>query len=142
MVAHMKRSDERQGHAHEAKSVQIPVDKVTAGENSSVPEANPDWSPIAAFAWQAHLDSPLQRFYIETDHVFVWVACEAIDKAVKGKSATQMMAAESMMRAAMFNESDRRRVRIEVSRKEPEKNPVVDKNVADFTARRQARGSG
>lgn len=136
-----KRADDRIGHPHEAGSAKQ-IDKIEYTSDLKVPEANPDWTYIAKFSYQAFIDSPLKVYYTETDLVFGWMAAQAIHEAVSKPSPTKTLAAESFMRNGMFNEADRRRIRIELTRKEPEPNPVADKNVADFTARRQARQSG
>lgn len=130
-----KRSDERMGHRTKEE---MTVDKIEVGGPVRVPEPDPDWHPIALYAWEAFVGSPLNIYYTETDLAFGWMACDAIDSAYLSKSAMKIQAAESMMRNALFNESDRRRVKIELTRKEPEENPTVEKNVADFRARRRA----
>lgn len=102
-----------------------------------VPEADEDWSDIAKYSWEAFVQSPLNQYYAETDLAFGWMACDAIDRAYKAGSAMLIQSAESMMRSALFNEADRRRVRIEITRKEPDKNPAVESNVTAFRERRQ-----
>ena len=52
----------------------------------------------------------------------------------------KIAAAESLMRNALFNEADRRRVRIEVTRKPPAPDQTVEDNVAQFRNRRKNAG--
>lgn len=139
MPNYVKRTDERMGHRSKEE---MTVDKIEIGGAVRIPDPNPAWLPIALYSWEALISSPLNIYFTESDLAFGWVTCEAIHNAVKDGSAMKMVAAESMMRNALFNEADRRRVKIELTRKEPEKNPTVDKNVADFRSRRRASGTG
>lgn len=132
-----KREEDRLGHAHAAAGVN-PVTKVGFEATLVPPEPNPAWVPIAQSAYQAFLDSPLSAYYAQTDLVYGWMSAEAIHQAVVKPSPTKTLAAESMMRSALFNEADRRRIRIELTRKEPEVDPVVKDNVAQFRQRRQS----
>lgn len=129
-----KRSDERLGHRTKEE---MTVDKIEVGGPVRVPEQDPDWHPIAVYAWEAFLASPLNIYFTETDLAFGWMACDAIDAAYLSKSAMKIQAAESMMRNALFNEADRRRVKIEITREEPKQDPTVVKNVSDFRDRRR-----
>lgn len=132
-----KREDERFGHTHEAAGVK-PINKIVHETKLRPPRANPEWLPIAKAAYKAFVDSPLNEFYAQTDLIYGWMAAQAIHEAVLHPTATRTLAAESMMRSAMFNEGDRRRVRIEITRKEPETNPVTESNVSDFMSRRRS----
>lgn len=137
MPSPAKRSDERMGHRTKDE---LTVDKVEIGGPVRIPEPDPEWCPIALFAWEAYKASPLNIYYTETDLAYGWMACHAVHEAYKTGAAMKIQAAESFMRNGLFNEADRRRIKIEVMRKEPETNPDVDKNVADFRARRRASG--
>lgn len=132
-----KRSDET--HGHRTKAEVGTIDKIQVGGPVRVPEPDEDWHPIAVYAWQAFLASPLSVYYTETDIAFGWMTCDAIDAAYLSKAAMKIAAAESMMRNALFNESERRRVKIEITREEPIKDPTVTKNVTDFRSRRAAQ---
>lgn len=132
-----KRSEDRMGHRTKDE---LTVDKIEVGGPVRVPEPDEDWHPIALFAWEAFKSSPLNIYYTETDLAYGWMTCDAIDAAYLSKSAMKITAAESMMRNGLFNEADRRKVKIEITRSAPETNPVVDQNVADFRARRRASG--
>lgn len=134
-----KRSDERMGHRSKEE---LTVDKIEVGGPVRVPEPDPDWCPIALYSWEAYVSSPLNIYFTESDLAFGWMACHAIHEAYKTGAAMKIAAAESFMRSALFNESDRRRASIEITRQEPETNPTVDKNVADFRDRRRSRDAG
>lgn len=134
-----KRSDERMGHRTKEE---LTVDKIEVGGLVRVPDPDPEWCPIALYAWEAYTSSPLNVYFTESDLAFGWMACHAVHEAYKTGAAMKIQAAESFMRNALFNEADRRRASIEITRQEPESNPAVDKNVADFRARRQARDTG
>lgn len=138
MPAIPKRSDEKMGHRTKAELGTI--DRIEVGGPVRVPEPGEHWCDIARYAWEAYVSSPLNIYFTETDLTFGWVTCEAIHNAVRDGSAMKVAAAESMMRNALFNEAERRRVRIEIARAEPEPDAVAEKNVADFRARRRANG--
>jgi len=129
-----KRTDERLGHRSKE---QMTVDKIEVGGPVRVPEPDQDWHPIALYAWEAFVSSPLSMYYTETDLAFGWMTCDAIDAAYLSKAAMKITAAESMMRNALFTEQSRRQVKIEITRTEPEQDPTVAKNVSDFRSRRR-----
>jgi hypothetical protein len=137
----MKRADERMGHPSSAAGSPSNVDKIEFVADLTIPEPGPDWAPITLYAWQAYLNSPGSIYYSETDITYGWITCEAINVAVRDGSAMKMAAADSMMRAALFNEADRRKARIEYTRKPVEPNPEADANIAEYRARRAARAS-
>jgi hypothetical protein len=131
-----KRSDEKLGHDRVAKNAQLPIDKLEYNQELRLPEPSTAWCEIAKYAYRAFVESPLNQFYTETDIAFGWMAADAIHKAYTDGSAMKIAAAESMMKTALFTESDRRRVRVEVTRKEPEVNSQAADNVTEFRARR------
>jgi hypothetical protein len=133
-----KRTEERQGHAHGPKA-QEQTDKVIDESELVLPDPNPTWVPIALYAWESYLTSPIKAFLTATDYAFAWAACDALDTAVKRGTATSWQAAETLMRSALFNEAERRKARIEVTRKAPAQNPRITKNQDDLQARRAAR---
>jgi hypothetical protein len=132
----MKRADERMGHPKAAAGAPSNVDKIEFVADLRIPEPNPDWSYIAQYSWESYLNSPGSLYYSDTDLVYGWMTCDAIDVAFKDKSAMKVAAADSMMRAGLFNEADRRKARIEYTRKPTEPNPEADANIAEYRARR------
>lgn len=131
-----KREDEKQGRPNGAKE---PVDKVEIeGEITEVPEPSEFWHPVARYAYEGWLKSPVRQFATETDVAFAWAACEALDGAIQTGAAMKIQAAESMMRNALFTEQARRNARIEITRKAPEPDAQVENNVAEFRKRRNA----
>jgi hypothetical protein len=134
-----KREGEALGHARVAKEAQLPVDKVEFATEIRSIEPDPNWCEIAKYAYRAFLESPLKQFHTETDVAFGWMTADAINTAYRDKSAMKIASAESMMRAALFSESDRRRVRIEVTHKEPESNPVAQQHKNELEERRRLR---
>lgn len=134
-----KREDERLGHTRAAADTQIPIDKLESESDLRMIDPNPKWCEIAKYAYQAYLDSPLNQFYTETDIAFGWMTANAIHEAVSRGSAMAVTAAESMMKAALFNEADRRRVRMEVTRKQPEADPTAQNNKNELDERRRLR---
>lgn len=141
MPSPMKRSDEKMGRPHSAAGAPSNVDKIEFTADLNVPKPNPAWSYIALYSWDSYLNSPGALYYSDTDLVYGWMTCDAIDVAFKDKSAMKVAAADSMMRAGLFNEADRRKARIEYTRKPTEPNPEADANIAEYRARRAARAS-
>lgn len=144
MVYPTKRSEDRMGHKKVASSELPAIDKIVIeDEDMIVPEPDKRWSSIALYCWHAYLRSPVKKYFTETDYAFGWMACDAVDQAYKTGTATRINAAEQFMRSALFNESDRRRARVEITRKaEPKQETQADKNVSDFNARRAERMKG
>jgi len=141
MVYPTKRSEERMGHKKVANDLLPDIDKIEFSGELRVPNPDPDWCEIAKYLWDGVLQSPLRKYWTETDYGFAWVACDAVHHAVKSGKAMSIAAAESMMRNALFNESDRRRARIELTRKGSNTesgDPQVRQNVAEFRSRRNA----
>lgn len=137
----IKRADERMGRPRSAADAASNTDKIEFSADLTYPDPNPEWSSIALYAWNAYKNSPGSLYYSETDIAFGWITCEAIHVAVRDGSAMKVAAADSMMRAALFNEADRRKARIEYTRKPTEPNPEADANIAEYRARRAARAS-
>jgi hypothetical protein len=131
-----KREDEKQGRPHGAKGS---VEKILIDGDLVIPDPAPHWAPIALYAWNAFLKSPVMDFCTETDLAFAWTTCNTLHSAVTGKpSAMMTQAVESMMKSALFTEQARRNARIEITRKAPEPDAVVEDNVAQFRNRRNA----
>jgi hypothetical protein len=134
-----KRSDEKLGNPNKSQADQRPIDKIETEAITEFPEPDPGWCEIAKYSYRAYLDSKLNQFYTPTDIAYGWMTANAIHLAYSKGTATMSAAAESMMRSAMFNEADRRRVRIEVTQKQPETNPATQKNKNELAERRRLR---
>ena len=130
-----KREDEKLGRPNGAAQH---VDKVEFELELEFPPADSMWEPIALYAWESYKKSPVLRFATQTDIAFAWAACDALSRAVERGSATTIMAAESMMKSALFTEQARRNARIELTRKAPEPDSQIEDNVAEFRKRRNA----
>jgi|SRR5882757_1730098 len=137
----IKRADERMGKPRSAADAPSNIDKLEFSAELTYPEPDFEWHPIALYAWEAYKKSPGSIYYSETDIAFGWLTCEAIHVAARDGSAMKMSAADSMMRAALFNEADRRKARIEYTRKPVEPNPEADANIEEFRKRRAARSA-
>ena len=137
-----KRQDEKMGHRTKAElGGPNGADKIEYQADLVPPPAADYWVPIARYAWDAYLKHPASGFFTESDLAFGWVTCDAVHHAVKDGSAMKISAAESLMKAALFNEADRRRVHIEVTRKPPAPDKAVEDNVSEFRRRKAARDS-
>lgn len=133
-----KRSDEKLGRPHTAQGNPQNVDKIEFEADLTVPEANPEWCYIAVQAWDTVVNHPARDFFADSDLIYGWMTCQAIHEAFVSGAAMKITAADSMMRAGLFNEADRRRAQIEITRKAPAANPTVEDNIAQFRKRREA----
>lgn len=145
-----KRAEDRLGHRTKAEQAREDViqvgpdeppveDTVLAdGTNLGVPDY---WHKVAVFAWNAFCESPLRRFYENTDYVHAWVTCELIHKTVTtGMGPGMAMQLRMYLNDLGFTEGARRSMDVAIRREtevaDPEK-VVAKERLAE---RRAARG--
>ncbi|MFY1620049.1 hypothetical protein [Micromonospora sp. WMMD736] len=112
---------------------------ITKGKSrpARVPEADPDWHPIARLLWDATLESGQADFYESSDYAFLYSICDDVSYyKTMGKRSGQMLASiYSAMENLLVTEGARRRVRVELQDEVEEEAEVVD-----MDARRRALG--
>jgi hypothetical protein len=144
-----KRPEERLGHrtkAEQARTDEITVsaEEIEALKASLGTDLGPAeyWHPVALKGWESFCQSPLQRFYEDTDYVQAWVTCELIHRCIKdGMSAGRAMQLRMFLNDLGFTEGARRTMDIAIKRETEKADPakIVAKERLD--ARRAQRGA-
>lgn len=143
-----KRPQDRLGHRTKAEQARMDEVEVTETEDvealvaslTNVLEPADYWHPVALKGWTSFCQSPLKRFYEETDYVQAWVTCELIHRCLKdGMSAGRAMQLRMYLNDLGFTEGARRTMDIAIKRQTEAPDPakVVAKERMD--ARRAAR---
>ena len=115
--------------------------KGEAGSEPLMPEADPDWHPIAIQWYEALPDSGQSQYYEQSDWAVAVYVAEAMSRNLKaGKFSAQLFqSVMSAMTDLLTTEGSRRRARIELERLGNEPAPA-DPKVALMDAYRQAAG--
>ncbi len=143
-----KRADERLGHrtkAEQAKMDEIVVseEEIEALKSSLTTDLTPAeyWHEVALKGWQSFNESPLRRFYEQTDYVQAWVTCELIHRCIKdGMSAGRAMQLRMYLNDLGFTEGARRTMDIAIKRQTEKADPAKVVAKERLEARRAARG--
>lgn len=112
-----------------------------------IPDADPDWHPIAVMVWESLLDSGQADFYQQSDWAYAYSLMDDITKFKEGgrwnkqtgefepyRSPEMLKAIQAGMTALLMTEADRRRARIELQAPEPEKTPASLHAIQDYQA--------
>lgn len=103
---------------------------------ASIPDADPDWHPIARMLWDAMLESGQRDFYQSTDWALAYSLCEDLSQYKKPlvnketgeeyykRSGQMLQTIYSSMSDLLVTEGARRRVRIELEAPVPESKPA------------------
>lgn len=144
-----KRPEERLGHR--TKAEQAKMDEVTVSEEelealkaslgSDLAPAD-YWHPVALKGWESFCQSPLRRFYEDTDYVQAWVTCELIHRCIKdGMSAGRAMQLRMYLNDLGFTEGARRTMDIAIKRETEKADPAKVVAKERLEARRASRGA-
>jgi hypothetical protein len=120
--------------------------EVTHGQMKSVviPEPDPTWHPIATMLWESLAQSGQADFYQQSDWAFAYSLCEDLTRYKEPltnretgelyfkRSGQMLQAIYSAMERLLVTEGDRRRVRLELDKPEPEKTPASVIAIADY----------
>lgn len=128
------RDANRGGRPDVTKGVMRPVD---------IPDADPEWHPIAKMLWESLEQSGQSDFYQQTDWAFAYSLCEDLSMYKKPftsatgveyhKRSGQMLATiYSAMSNLLVTEADRRRVRIELEEPDDESTSAAVLAIADY----------
>lgn len=144
-----KRPEDRLGHR--TKAEQARMDEIVVSEeeiealksNLSVDMAPAEyWHPVALKGWQAFNESPLRRFYEDTDYVQAWVTCELIHRSIKdGMSAGRAMQLRMYLSDLGFTEGARRAMDVAIKRETEKPDPAKVVAKERLEARRASRGA-
>lgn len=110
------------------------VQPVTRGTRKpvSIPEADPDWHPIARQLWAALAESGQSEFYQQSDWAFAYSLMDDLSHYKKPliskdgdeyhkRSGQMLQTIYTAMERLMIAEGDRRRVRVELHEPEDDK---------------------
>jgi hypothetical protein len=144
-----KRPEDRLGHrtkAEQAKMDEIIVseDEIEALKSSLTTDLTPAeyWHPVALRGWLSFCESPLSRFYEDTDYVQAWVTCELIHRSLKdGMSPGRAMQLRIYMNDLGFTEGARRQMDIAIKRETEKADPAKVVAKERLEARRASRGA-
>lgn len=145
-----KRPEDRLGHrtrAEQARMDEILVsdEEIEALKSSLTSDLVPAeyWHPVALKAWQSFNQSPLRRFYEQTDYVQAWVTCELIHQCVKDRmSAGRAMQLRMYLNDLGFTEGARRTMDIAIKRETEKVDPAKVVAQERLEARRASRTRG
>jgi len=144
-----KRPEDRLGHrtrAEQAKMDEVVVseEEIEALKSSLSTDLTPAeyWHPVALKGWESFNESPLRRFYEDTDYVQAWVTCELIHRSIKdGMSAGRAMQLRMYMNDLGFTEGARRTMDIAIKRQVEAADPKKVVAKERLEARRASRGA-
>jgi len=124
-VTAKKRSSERHGHRTLAEKSKTEIIKAEVVAPLSIPDPEPSWGTAAKLMWNACLESPLAKYYEQTDIAYIWVLVGITDRLEKQgfSSPGQLMAWANMTKDLGLTEIQRRAASIEIQRQGP---AVVD----------------
>ena len=96
------------------------VDIADGAERVSIPHADPTWHPIARRLWDSMKTSGQASFYEPSDWAFAYSIMDDLSyyKNANKRSGQMMASLYSAMTALLLTEGDRRRVAIELVRKQ------------------------
>lgn len=136
-----KRSDAVMGHRTKAELAERAGDQAPGAEVVEIPDADPEWHPIARDWYESLAVSGQHRFYEPSDWAVARYVAEGMSRHLNSATfGAQMMA--TVMHAAselLSTEGSRRRLRLELQRSEPQQteSPGVTA-IEDYKRRLQA----
>lgn len=98
-----------------------PVTKGVALE-TTIPEPDENWHPIARMLWDGAITSGQRSFYQNSDYAMLYSLCDDVSyvKNQGYKRSAQMLATiYGAMTTLLITEGDRRRLRVELEHPEP-----------------------
>lgn len=143
-----KRPEDRLGHrtkAEQAKMDEVVVsdEEIEALKSTLTGDLAPAeyWHPVALKGWHTFCESPIRRFYEETDYVQAWITCELIHQCIKDRmSAGRAMQLRMYMNDLGFTEGARRTMDIAIKRETEKADPAKVIAKERLEARRASRG--
>lgn len=110
-----------------------------------IPEADPEWHPIAHMLWEGLIASGQSDFYQQSDWAFAYSLMEDLTRYKEPlvskdgefyfkRSGQMLQTIYSAMERLLVTEGDRRRVRIELAEPVPEQDPAAVIAIADYQA--------
>lgn len=109
-----------------------------------VPDADPDWHPIAHMLWEGLMESGQSDYYQQSDWAFAYSLMEDLTRYKEPltnretgelyfkRSGQMLQTIYSAMERLLVTEGDRRRARIELQQPEPENDPAAVIALAEY----------
>ena len=144
-----KRPEDRLGHRTKAEQSKMDEVTVSAEEIEALKESlGTDlapaeyWHPVALKGWQSFCESPLRRFYEDTDYVQAWVTCELIHRCIGDRmSAGRAMQLRMYLNDLGFTEGARRAMDVAIKRETEKADPAKVVAKERLEQRRASRGA-
>ncbi|WIV44524.1 hypothetical protein [Glutamicibacter nicotianae] len=133
-----KRSGDRNGHR--SKDEAQAVTSVDLEGEVVIPDADPEWHPIAQDLWESLEKSGQARFYEPSDWAIAYSLCDDLSyyKLARVRSGQMLASIMSALSSLLLTEGDRRRVQVELNRKQPDEGE--DENVTRMDKWKQKLG--
>ena len=133
-----KRSGDRNGHR--SKDEAQAVTSVDLDGEVVIPEADPEWHPIAQDLWESLEKSGQARFYEPSDWAIAYSLCDDLSyyKLARVRSGQMLASIMSSLSSLLLTEGDRRRVQVELNRKQADEGE--DENVTRMDKWKQKLG--
>jgi hypothetical protein len=144
-----KRPEDRLGHrtkAEQAKMDEVVLsdEEIEALKSTLTGQLEPAeyWHPVALKGWETFCESPLRRFYEQTDYVQAWITCELIHQCIKDRmSAGRAMQLRMFLNDLGFTEGARRTMDVAIKRETEKADPAKVVAKERLEARRASRGA-
>ncbi len=105
-----------------------------------IPDADPEWHPIAQDLWESLEKSGQARFYEPSDWAIAYSLCDDLSyyKLARVRSGQMLASIMSALSSLLLTEGDRRRVQVELNRKQADDGE--DENVTRMDKWKQKLG--
>lgn len=106
------------------------VQPITKGVKrpATIPDADPDWHPIALMLWNSCIESGQADFYESSDYAVLYHVCEDLSRYKRSDKRSSMMfaALNQALSGLLVTEGDRRRVRLELEGEDTSEDEATD----------------
>lgn len=110
-------SDRKRRNASETETTSVELEGDVV-----IPDADPEWHPIAQDLWESLEKSGQARFYEPSDWAIAYSLCDDLSyyKLARVRSGQMLASIMSALSSLLLTEGDRRRVQVELNRKQPD----------------------
>lgn len=136
-----KRSEERR----RVNKPDTPITRAPGAAVVTIPDPDPNWHHAARAWWDSLAESGQSKWYEPSDWQMAWITAELLSGQLRiaKRSSVMISCIWEAMGKLLITEADRRRLRIELERGDPEKADKEAKaKVARMSAYRRAARSG
>lgn len=128
-------SDRKRRNASETETTSVELEGDVV-----IPDADPEWHPIAQDLWESLEKSGQARFYEPSDWAIAYSLCDDLSyyKLARVRSGQMLASIMSALSSLLLTEGDRRRVQVELNRKQADEGE--DENVTRMDKWKQKLG--